>query len=288
MFSTECDVNKCKEYERYLLSKHRKLKKSVIGKTTLGRDIVAYILGKSGVLMCGAFHGMERVTAAILYKFLDEVCDSGEKINLAVVPMVNPDGVEISVNGTDTAYRNKSLVENCLVRARAPYYKWQANARGVDINHNFDAGHEDVKSIEREMGIFKPAHTRYGGKCAESECETKALCDFCRNKDFDLAVALHTQGREIYYDYGEHTPSYSRILADELAALSGYKVSHPQGVAVGGGFKDWFIEYFHKPAFTFECGIGENPLPPQTFYTEYSKVSKMLWHLLYANAKKRR
>lgn len=288
MLSSECDVRKCKEYEKYLLNKYSKIKKCVIGKSTLGRDIVAYTLGKEGVLVCGAFHGMERVTSAILYKFLDDMCESGEDVNLTVVPMINPDGVEISINGVDTAGKYKSLVENCLRRASMPHTKWQANARGVDINHNFDAGYETVKNLEREMGITAPAHARYGGMHAESESETKALCDFCRNNNVDTAVALHTQGREIYYDFGVHTPKYSRALADELSALSGYEVSHPQGIAVGGGFKDWFIEHFKRVAFTFECGIGENPLPPQTLYTEYSRVSKMLWHLLYTDAKKRR
>ena len=28
-----------------------------------------------------------------------------------------------------------------------------------------------------------------------------------------------------------------------------------------GGFKDWFIDCFHRPGFTIEAGKGKNPLP---------------------------
>ena len=65
-----------------------------------------------------------------------------------------------------------------------------------------------------------------------------------------------------------------------MSSLSGYKVSQPSGIAVGGGFKDWFIEHFHRPAFTIEVGKGKNPLSMTVFESEYKKVDKMLWYLM--------
>ncbi|MBQ8859956.1 MAG: gamma-D-glutamyl-meso-diaminopimelate peptidase [Ruminococcus sp.] len=290
MYSGECDVKKCEKIEKHLLEKYRFVRRFVIGRTYLKRRIIAYSIGKGGVLCCGAFHGAERITAMMLYKFLDEVCGYMEKdeqflriviqTGLTVIPMVNPDGVEIGANGVHTAGEGSEFVSECLLKAKLPHKKWQANARGVDINHNFNAGFGKVKENERKMGIYSPSPTRYGGEFPESERETASLCELCRENEYKLAVALHSQGREIYYDYGGNTPKESLQIAKNMAQLSGYKVSYPMGIAVGGGFKDWFIEEFSRPAFTIEIGEGENPLSPDIFDIEYPLVSKMLNYLL--------
>ncbi len=289
--NTECDVKVCEEIGQSILSRYKKVRKFVIGITACRRNIPAYTIGNGdGLLICGAFHGMERITSAVAFSFLIEVCEKMEndsefsdfvcKKGLTVVPMVNPDGVEISIHGAKKAGNKAEFVSECLIKAGMPHTKWQANACGVDINHNFDAGYQNVKENEHKMGITAPAHTRYGGEFPESENETKALCDLCRRNNFSTAVALHTQGREIYYNFGQNTPESSFVIASKLSSLSGYNVSYPQEIAVGGGFKDWFIEKFHRPAFTFEIGKGINPLSPEVFDDEYPRVSKMLWYLL--------
>ena len=61
-----------------------------------------------------------------------------------------------------------------------------------------------------------------------------------------------------------------------LSQTSGYKLSSPEGLAVGGGFKDWFIKTFNKPGFTIEIGKGKNPLPISDFDSIYKKLEKML------------
>ena len=63
---------------------------------------------------------------------------------LTVIPCVNPDGVEIALHGSDAALKYKPLVEDVSENTR----KWQANARGVDINHNFNAGRCELKKRE--------------------------------------------------------------------------------------------------------------------------------------------
>ncbi len=298
MYNGECDVKKCEELEMYLSGKYGFLRRLVIGKTALSRRIVAFTLGKGGLVLAGAFHGAERITAMMLYKFLDDVCDTmvGDEsyyravmqAGLTIVPMVNPDGVEISCNGVYTAGQNAELVSECLIKAQLPHKKWQANSNGVDINHNFDAGYYQVKQKERELGIISASPTRYGGEYPESERESRALCDLCRDSDFCVAAALHSQGSEIYYDYGHNTPLVSLELANKMSSLSGYEVSHPHGIAVGGGFKDWFIEHFHRPAFTIEVGMGENPLSPEIFDSEYPRVFGMLSCLLHYTINEKR
>lgn len=291
MFVGECDYAKLCSIDNVLMNSYSIIKRKIIGYSAVGREIISYTAGgESGVLMCGAFHGMERITAMMLLKFLTQLCERCicdrsflDRLNtsgVTIVPMVNPDSVEISLHGANTAGAYSDTVKRILKHSNVPHTKWQANARGVDINHNFNAGFKVLRETEIKSGYILPSNTRYGGGFPESESETRAITNLCRKKGFKTAVALHTQGREIYYDYGDNTPKCSIDMANAMAKASGYTVSQPSGIAVGGGFKDWFIERFCAPAFTIEAGIGQNPLSPDIFDAEYPRVEKMLWYLV--------
>lgn len=65
-------------------------------------------------------------------------------------------------------------------------------------------------------------------------------------------------------------------MARILSCSSGYTVSSPEGLACGGGFKDWFVEKFRRPAFTVEVGKGRNPLPIEALDGIYEKLREML------------
>ena len=188
---------------------------------------------------------------------------------------MNPDGVEISLTGAKSAGKFKKLVQK--IRHTN---KWQANGRGVDINHNFNAGWSEVKKREIKHGIKNPNYTRFGGTESESEPETQAIVNLCRRENFDLAFAFHSQGEEIYWDFGPNTPKKSKQIAERISHLTGYCVSYPNTeLAIGGGFKDWFIEEFHKPGFTLEIGKGKNPLPIENFNDIYNKLFPFLKYL---------
>lgn len=254
-----------------------------------GRGIDVLHIGntKNRVLYCGGFHGSEYLTILALLKFFEECCEAMEsdktvggcKIGnflsirgLTIVPCVNPDGTEIALHGSDAAFKYKPLVEKVCTDT----YKWQANARGVDINHNFNAGWCRLKQLELKNNIKCPAPTRFGGNHPESEPETKALTTLCRNIDFERAIALHSQGREIYCSFGRHTPVLSFRLASIFSQASGYNIAFPEEIATGGGFKDWFIEKFRRPALTIEMGLGKNPLPLSDFEEEYKILQNIL------------
>ena len=61
-----------------------------------------------------------------------------------------------------------------------------------------------------------------------------------------------------------------------MATSSGYALDVPDGVADGGGFKDWFITEFNRPGFTIELGLGENPLPIEEATKIYNQIREML------------
>ena len=102
------------------------------------------------------------------------------------------------------------------------------------------------------------------------------LTKFCRSGKICSAIAFHSQGEEIYWDFGCRTPQCSLELAQDMAELSGYTVAQPESIATGGGFKDWVIEELGVPAFTVEVGKGENPLDISQLSDIYSKTEGIM------------
>ena len=273
-----------------LCNKYSILHRFTIGKSCAGRDIFALKLGKSAdySLISAAFHGSEHITTNVLLYFIEELCSaltSAKNVagvdarkaligrGIIFVPRVNPDGCEISIHGAAAC---ADLAESIGRMCKRDFTHWNANFRGVDINHNFDAGWRELRELERKSGIYGPSPTRYGGTKPESEPETVAMTTLCRSGRIRHAIALHTQGEVIYWNYGNEKPPRSEKMAEIMATSSGYALDYPIGLAAGGGFKDWFIKELHRPAFTVELGKGENPLPINTAYDIYLRVREML------------
>ncbi len=265
------------------------LKKGSIGESWTGRDIISLSFGcmDEPVLFAAAFHGQEWLTSLVLLRFCEDLfsaMEAGQEIcevnsrraflgrGLIFIPCMNPDGVEIALNGWDTAGVYADFVQGVC---GGDLTDWNANARGVDLNHNYNAGWRILRKMEMEAGIHGPAPRRYGGTKPESELETQALVKLCRRIPIRHAFALHSQGEEIYWDYSDRTPSKSRFMAQVLAISSGYTLAQPETIASHGGFKDWFIEEFSRPAFTIELGKGKNPLPLTDLEPVYQKAKEM-------------
>lgn len=278
-----------------LCARYPFLHTAVAGSSVLGRELPLLMLMppdgnpiEGRVLLAAAFHGQEWMTALCALRLCEEMC-LALKGNLSMCgialhralhgrqvvfcPMVNPDGVEIALGGSDAAGKYAATVRS---QGGDTAGLWQANVRGVDINHNFNAGWEEMQELAVKNGKDVPGARQYRGDSPESEPETRALTDLCRRYAFRHVVALHSQGEEIYWQYGEHTPPQSHIMACVLGAASGYTVTSPTGMASHGGFKDWFISCFHRPGFTIELGRGVNPLPLGDFEKIYEKAREML------------
>lgn len=239
-----------------------------IGKSVMGKPIYCIKIGQGErrLFLNAAHHGLEYLTSAMLMKFADKyitALERGERIGgckakslydrttLYIVPMVNPDGVDLAIHGIrlDNKY-HAELVRRVGI---LPFDRvWQANIRGVDINHNYNAMWQSVEK--------QPSATKYSGPYPESEEETKAMVSFTKSAEFDMVIAFHSQGREIYYDFNGLTAPNSYYMAQQFADVSGYKAAVPQGSAGFGGYKDWFINEFGKAGFTIEIGYGKNPL----------------------------
>ena len=261
-----------------------------LGKSTMGRELLALQIGKRKeyVLFAAAFHGTERITAAVTLRFAEQVCASiirnrpiadipirralAER-GIIIVPMINPDGCDIAIYGEKACLGNAARLKRLC---GGHFERWNANGRGVDINHNFDAGWQEARLLEQQAGIYGPGPTKYGGSRPESEPETAALATLCRRANIAQVMALHTQGEEIYWRYGDNTPPHAERMARILSASTGYRMADPDGTASHGGFKDWFIHRFGKPGFTVELGKGVNPLPPNALESIYPVALELM------------
>lgn len=288
----------CKEYDYYgrkktidsLAEKYKFIRMSIIGKSCGGKGIPALKIGSgdSYALIVAGIHGSERITSTVLLMYIENLCEAIRKDGylcdirvtkalrgrgVIFVPCLNPDGCDISLLGRKACGECADEIE---AQCRGDFSHWNANLRGVDINHNFDAGWKELHKKEREFGIIGPAPTRFGGHKPHSEPETLALVELCKRQNIRHCMALHSQGEVIYWDYGRQTPAKSCKMAEILASSSGYALDVPISIALGGGFKDWFIKEFSRPGFTVEIGSGKNPLPIEQAERIYRQIEEML------------
>ncbi|WP_284240078.1 M14 family metallopeptidase [Paenibacillus glycanilyticus] len=259
----------------------------VIGHSVLGKPILAIKCGEGArrIHMNGSFHANEWITTPLLMRFAEEwagacvgdgnlfgeqACQLYRETEVWFVPMVNPDGVQLSLEGIEPGnpYREQLLAMN---RGSEQFDQWKANIRGVDLNDQFPA-HWEEERLRR--GMEGPGPRDFPGPFPLSEPEAQALARLTLSLQFDSVLALHTQGEEIYWNYREYEPEHAESQADRLGGVSGYKPVKLTGS--DAGYKDWFIQRFRKPGFTVEAGLGVNPLPPGEFNDIYARIGPLL------------
>ncbi|WP_055108730.1 M14 family metallopeptidase [Paenibacillus ihumii] len=272
-----------------LMARYDALRRVEIGTSVLGKSIAALVIGNGPehIHVNAAVHANEWITAPLLLRFMEELAagqESGagpessgcpgrellDRLTLWAVPMANPDGMNLSQDGLWPAcpYREQLLVWN---GGSDNFSGWKANIRGVDLNDQFPAGWEEERA---RRGSDGPASQDYGGSEPLCEPEAAALAGLTRRLRFSRVASLHTQGREIYWNYRELEPACSEALANRLASVSGYKAVKLTGS--DAGYKDWFISEFRRPGFTIEAGEGVNPLPAGQFETIYAEIKPLL------------
>ena len=80
-------------YKRY------KGEKGIIGKSVEGREIYYFKVQKTTfprIIVQGSIHGREHITALLILKLIKDFNKKGKNGTVYFVPLVNPDGVEIS------------------------------------------------------------------------------------------------------------------------------------------------------------------------------------------------
>ena len=276
-----------------------KITVSSIGLTNFEREIPLIILGNPAagkrVLIHGAMHAREYITSQVIMLTLermlrdyDSLSYNGVKyseilsqVAIYIVPMTNPDGVELVNNGISSVpdgYRDIVLEIN---KGSKNFSQWKANGLGVDLNNNYGV----LGSIEGKNYSDVPAFMGFPGE-AFSEPETIALADLTSEMDFLSTASYHTQGEIIYWYFGQTGEAETRDLAyaRELAGLTGYSLisknkSSSNNLAMG--YKDWFVMAFGRPGFTIECGQGSHPLNISQLDSIYQAVKDVPIHMAW-------
>lgn len=255
-----------------------------IGTSVIGKQLYYLRLGSGAnqVFYNASHHANEWITTPVLMKFFEEYAEAAttggsifgtpanlllRQTSLYIVPMVNPDGVDL-VTG---AMSRSSPYYTRAQRIAADYPQipfpngWQANILGTDLNLQYPAGWEQAKEIKFAQGFTSPAPESYVGSAPLTAPESAAVHQFTRSKDFSLVLAYHTQGRVIYWKFLDIEPPFGRQIARQFAEVSGYEVSETPVESSYAGYKDWFILEYNRPGFTIEAGVGVNPLPISQF-----------------------
>jgi g-D-glutamyl-meso-diaminopimelate peptidase len=270
-----------------LASAYSHVQVGMIGRSVLGRPLPCIRIGdgQKRLHVNASFHANEWITSLLAMTFVEDYARAiaqGEplrgvdarglasRVQLWIVPMVNPDGVEIAQEGISPGHPFYAELLRWN-RHSHRFFRWKANIRGVDLNDQFPA-HWDEECARR--GTEGPSPRDYPGSSPLSEPEAAAMAAHTNQMDFDLAIALHTQGQEIYWNYRDYEPSEAEPLASRLGMASGYRPVKLSGS--DAGFKDWFIQEYRKPGFTIEAGIGVNPLPLAQFADLYDEVAPLL------------
>ncbi|WP_253957834.1 M14 family metallopeptidase [Metabacillus halosaccharovorans] len=268
------------------------IKLNIIGYSVLGKPIMEVMIGNgpNKIHMNGSFHANEWITTSIMMHWLHEYLElvsknSSDKeqgmialyknTSLSFVPMVNPDGVDLVLNGIpdETEYEAALLQMNDL---SIDFSQWKANIRGIDLNNQYPVNWD----IEKQRKIPKaPAPRDYPGDAPLTEPEAIALAELVEGANFDRVLAFHTQGEEIYWGYLRKEPEEAEHIVKEFEKLSGYKAV--RDIDSHAGFRDWYVNKWRKPGFTIELGNGVNPLPFDQFDEIYKKSKGIFYSALY-------
>jgi len=283
-----------------MLSDKHDLEMKSLGQSELGREIFAIKIGKGkkNVLITGSHHGREWLTTHIIMEMIKEYASAYNKkyslyghslnildhVSIWFVPMVNPDGVTIQQKGVEHLPLVLQEVYVDMNNGESNFKRWKANGVGVDLNRQYPAGWEEIQGDSTYA-----SYSHYKGEKPFGSSETKSLLTFTEEIKPLASIAYHTSGREIFWYYYNQVENLHRDyqLAKMVSDVTGYKISYPPSDAVGGGYTDWFIQCYQKPAMTIELSyLVEETNPPLSIFDEEWNRNKTIGLILAEYAKK--
>lgn len=234
-----------------------------MGHSTLGKSIYCAHIGSyegRQLIIEGAIHAREYITALVLVAQVKHLRDKPFRGGMYFIPMVNPDGVQLVLEGTTNLPCNILSQYLALVNGGSTdFTRWKANINAVDLNVNFDADWG-----QGALNVFCPAPGNFVGYYPNSERENRDMISFTEHIQPALTLSYHSKGEVIYYGFTgltEEQLARDLKIAEAIAEVTGYVIIKTERST--GGYSDWVSRHIRVPAFTIEVGGEqyESPIP---------------------------
>ncbi len=238
-----------------------------IGHSVEGRPLEVLVLtntdGRSRrrAWIQGGIHAREWLSPHAVLRLAHDLLETDEglleRVEVHMIPLLNPDGFTLSKSKTQKALWRKN-------RARGPRAGGLQGVMGVDLNRNFDCEWA-------RLGSENPGRETYRGPGPASEPEVRAVQAYLGRIRFDFALDVHTGA-----PYQVHAPAavkrdargrtrHRRTAELMLKALRGSRAPSIFGgggssrflrtASAGGQAVNYFFEKAGVPtAFTVEMG----------------------------------
>jgi|GEM_PF-856447 len=220
-----------------------------MGRSVLGEPLFAVELGaqaKPGIptsVVLSAVHPIEWIGIethlALLERLID--CPPTDRV-IVCIPIVNPDGVV--------------RVEHNLRAGMRRFVRH--NARGVDLNRNFDVAWGQRGFLQR---LLSPIFSRGAGP--ESEPEVAAVARELRERRVDRALSLHSFGAVVMYP-----PARSVVPIAQTAEHRAYA----QHIATAADDKPYTV----WPSSWWSLGFVQMGLELDWFYERHGATSLLV------------
>ncbi|WP_018685052.1 M14 family zinc carboxypeptidase [Actinokineospora enzanensis] len=235
---------------------------------------------KPRLFVMGQLHAREITTGDMAYRWIDHLVQNYgtdaqvtallDSTEVWVVPIANPDGVDIVQRGGGRPYLQRKNGNN----SNGPSCGTTGGSSqvGIDLNRNTDSGYGVGSSTQ-------PCSETYRGPAANSEPETKALQSLWRSLYRDrrgtgtaapapadttgMVISMHSYSNLVLFPWGFNSAVRSgndaslRAMGRQMASLAGgWRYGQPGEVLynAGGATDDWVYDDLGVASFVWEIG----------------------------------
>ncbi|ADC49243.1 peptidase M14 carboxypeptidase A [Alkalihalophilus pseudofirmus OF4] len=253
----------------------------VIGESEYGRPIYAVKLGNglSTSYINASNHAREWISTNLTMNMIDQYAQayrSNRNIgsynvknildfhSFWFVPMMNPDGVTLQQRGLSAFPSSAHSALITMNNGSLSFQRWKANARGIDLNRQFNA---NWNNLANDPG--RPSWSNHRGSAPHTAKEVKAVLSLTNEIDPEMAVSYHSSGEILFWNFHQSGAQLTRDRqhARAISSMTGYTMMGVPSRTGGGGYTDWFIQEYKRPAFTPELApyVGNTHVPLSYF-----------------------